>query len=232
MTAVPSLDGPLTAPAVTTTAPGPVPSLGDTESHGTLLAAVHGHPAVVVTVTVLLPPVANTFCAAGAMEKVQPSDCVTLNRWPAMVRDPLRGGPVAPATSNITAPLPRPSLPERIWIHESLDVAVHGHKELEARPSTRPDPPSGVKLAELVASVMSQVPASCVISARCPFTTRAPRRDAGSGLRAAANSTIPSPWPLCPDLTDNHPLSAEAVQVHSRVAAIATVPVPPLAGTI
>jgi hypothetical protein len=51
-------------------------------------------------------------------------------------------------------------------------------------------------------------------------------------LRAAANSTIPSPWPFCPDLTVSHAVSAEAVHVHSLVAAIETVPVPPAAGII
>jgi hypothetical protein len=64
------------------------------------------------------------------------------------------------------------------------------------------------------------------------LTTSAPRRIAGSGLRAAANSTIPSPWPLWPDLTLSQAVSAETVHVHSLVAAIETVPVPPAAGII
>ncbi len=111
---MPSRDGPLPGLTETTTAPGPDPSLGDTDIHGTLLAAIHGQPAVVVTATVLFPPDADMFCDGGAMENAQPSDWVTLKRWPAIVKAPLRGGPVVAATSNMTVPLPRPSLPERI----------------------------------------------------------------------------------------------------------------------
>jgi hypothetical protein len=114
MTAVPSRDGPLNPLTATITVPGPLPSAGEIETHGTLLAAIHGQPGAVETATVLVPPAADAFCPDGAIENVQPSDCVMLNRCPAIVSAPLRGGPVVAATSNMTAPLPRPSVTERI----------------------------------------------------------------------------------------------------------------------
>src|SRR3712207_2715917 len=94
--------GPSVGEMVNVTGPGPSPDARDTVSHGTLLAAVHGHPAVVLTLTDPVPPAAPMLRLVGAMEYVQPSDCVTLKRCPPTVIVPARGGPVVDSTSNTT----------------------------------------------------------------------------------------------------------------------------------
>ena len=53
----------------------------------------------------------------------------------------------------------------------------------------------------------------------------------GSGLADAANSTVPSPWPLLPDFRLSHPPSTLADHAHSRAAVTATTALPPSAGS-
>lgn len=66
---------------------------------------------------------------------------MTVNVWPAMVRVPLRGAPVAFAsTVNCTVPDPAPFEPAVIVIHGTLLTAVHAH-ESDAVTATEPDPP-------------------------------------------------------------------------------------------
>ena len=55
-TAVPERDLPELGATVTETEAGPVPEAGDRESHGTLLAAVHGQAAVAVIAICALVP--------------------------------------------------------------------------------------------------------------------------------------------------------------------------------
>lgn len=57
--AVPDRDGPLVGATVNATLPGPVPPLGEIVIQLTLLPAVHGHPAAVVTAIDPLPPAAS-----------------------------------------------------------------------------------------------------------------------------------------------------------------------------
>jgi hypothetical protein len=91
---------------------------------------------------------------------------MTANRSPATTIVPVRGAPVAAATSNATEPLPLPVEPERIVIQLESDAAVHEHIALEARTPTVPDPPAGVKLADESASCITQSAADCVTLAR------------------------------------------------------------------
>jgi hypothetical protein len=142
----------------------------------------------------------------------------------------LRGGAVEAGTSNDTVPLPCP-LVVRSWIQSAAVVADHVHIELDARIWSCPLPPPCPKLAALWPSTISQVPADWVISVRCPFAVIEPRRIWGSGLTPAANSTVPSPCPVAPDLMVSHVPSAVADQAHSRAAATATDAVPPSAGS-
>ena len=53
----------------------------------------------------------------------------------------------------------------------------------------------------------------------------------GSGLADAANSTVPSPWPLVPDFRLSHAPSALADHAHSRAAVTAMAALPPSAGS-
>jgi hypothetical protein len=133
--------------------------------------------------------------------------------------------------SNITAPVPVPLVGGRIVIQSESLTAVHVQSALDARTSTRPDPPDGSKLAASCPSVMVHSPAACEISARWSFSTMAPRRTVGSGLDAASNWTAPSPCPLTPALMLSHALSDDAVHAHSRAVVTAICPVPPVAGT-
>lgn len=118
---------------------------------------------------------------------------MTLNRWPAIVSDPTRGGPVVGATEIVTEPLPRPFAPDVISTHGESDVAVQVQSALEARTSMRSVPPAGGNSADESASDMVHSPAACVICARVPLTTMAPVRIWGSGFAVAENSTVPSP---------------------------------------
>ena len=58
--AVPVRDGPVVAAAFNVIVAGPDPVAGATVIHSALLAAVHGQPPVVVTVTFRVPPLAGT----------------------------------------------------------------------------------------------------------------------------------------------------------------------------
>jgi len=87
-----------------------------------------------------------------------------------------------------------------------------------------------LKLAALCPNEISQVPAVCMTSVRWPFAVIAPRRICGSGLAVAANSTVPSPCPLAPDLMLSHVPSTDADQAHSRAAVRLMEAVPPVAG--
>ena len=65
--AVPVRGGPVVAATVKLTAPLPVPELVASEIQLTSLAAVHGHPDAVVTLTVLDPPAAPAAYVEGAI---------------------------------------------------------------------------------------------------------------------------------------------------------------------
>ena len=110
------------------------------ETQFTLLEAVHGQPGAEVTVTALEPPEAPAAYVDGAIAYVQPSDCVTLKRNPAIVSVPVRGGPVVGATLNAMDAEPLPFTVE-IWIHGTSDATVQVQRELDAFTLTLPPPP-------------------------------------------------------------------------------------------
>jgi hypothetical protein len=193
MTAVPVRCGPLLDGTVSVTVPGPEPAWGLMPIHGTLLAAVHGHPAPLDTATLAEPPPGDRSWAFLSIAYVQPCDCVTLNRCPAIVSVPARGGPVVAATEIASGPLPLPVDDDVIWIHDESEVAVHEHRGLDACTSIRAVPPADEKSADGDDRVMMHSPAACVICARELFTMIAPVRACGSGFAPAANSTVPSP---------------------------------------
>src|SRR5262245_31155907 len=101
--------------------PLPVPDAPTTtESHPTLLAAVHSQLACVVTLTEIVPPDAPTdsdvlesvnVVQEGAGTGVAPS-CVTATDWPAIVNAPVRAALEGlGAAVNCTLPAPFPDAP-------------------------------------------------------------------------------------------------------------------------
>jgi hypothetical protein len=165
------------------------------------------------------------------MEYEQPGDWVMRNRWPAMVMVPVREGPLVAITSKGTSAEPFPFGSVRTTIQLESDSVLHVQRSLEARTPILPDPPSPGNEADVASSAIEHSPAACVRSARCPFTTTAPRRTTGSGLRTVASSTVPLPCPLAPDLMLSHDDSVDADHAHSRAADTATVAEPASAGT-
>ena len=87
-------------------------------------------------------------------------------RRPATSTVPVRGGPVAAATSYATVPFPVPLAPDRIVIQLESDTAVQVHIPLDARTPIVPEPPAGVKLSDGSASCIAQSAAACVMFAR------------------------------------------------------------------
>ena len=150
---------------------------------------------------------------------------------PAIVRPPVRGGPVVAATVNETIAEPLPLAPDVIEIQPVSDSAVHVHSALEARTSTLPEPPDCGIDAELSASVKRHVDAACVTAARVPLSMMPPLRATGSPLGAAENSTVPLPCPERPAVMLSHGVSGSAVQAHSRSVLTGITPLPPSAGT-
>jgi hypothetical protein len=222
----------LVAATLNRAAPGPLPAFSARVTQLPLLVAVHGQFGAVVTAIEPVPPLDGAANEEGLIAYEHPCDWVTAKRWPAAVIVPVREGPVAAATSkgSWAGPFPLPSA--RITIQLESDEAVQVHRLLDARTSTRPDPPSWGKVALPSPSENEHSPAACVTSMRRSLRITAPRRTAGSGLDAAANSTVPSPCPFAPARIVSHAPSVDADQAHSRAADTVMVPTPPCAGTL
>ena len=185
--------GPAVGATVNETAPDPVlfplPAVSVIQS--TLFETDHGHDApAAVTATLPVPPSAPVWYPVGlSVNEQSPAwrDWVMVNRWPATVIPPVRGGPVVAATSKFTTPAPVPFAAPRIVIQSASATAVHAQSALEALTSTRPDPPPRSKLPESGAREIVHSPAACMTSARWLLARIAPRRTSGSGLATASN---------------------------------------------
>jgi hypothetical protein len=117
---------------VTDTLPLPDPDAPPTFNHAALLAACHVHPvpAMTVTATGNVSPVAADVLAVGEIEKAHEVDpgWVTLNGVPPIITVPFRDAvPVCAATATVMAPLPVPELPAVTVSQPALLVAVHTH---------------------------------------------------------------------------------------------------------
>ena len=123
------LDVAVLAAMLNVTVPPPDPvAPAVTDSHETLLAAVHAQPAPTVTVTVPLPALDVADWLLDEIEEEQDAAaCVTVNVIPAIVSVPVRLAPVAvlAATLNATVPPPDPVAPPVTESHEVLLAAVH-----------------------------------------------------------------------------------------------------------
>jgi hypothetical protein len=115
------------------------------------LVAVHAQPAIVVTLTLPVPPDAATACVDGEMLNEQPKpDCVTVKMFPAIARVPVRDVvAVAAATAKVTVPLPEPDAPPLTDSQDALLAALHAHPD-PAVTATLPLPPAAAKDCEVV----------------------------------------------------------------------------------
>ena len=128
MVAVPVRGAPAFTSTESRTVSLPLPvAPATTVTQGTLLVAVHVHPADALTVTSMVAPEAGTFCCVGLMVELQLSGWLTVNAFPAIVSVPERAGPVFAAAAKVTDPLPEPLLPDVIVSQGALLVAVQPH---------------------------------------------------------------------------------------------------------
>jgi hypothetical protein len=122
---------PVLAATLNPTEPPPLPLAPEViESHEALLLAVHAHPAVVVTATLPLDALSETFWLVGEMEyehEAGGAAWFTVKACPAIESVPLRALPVLAATLKPTEPLPLPLAPEVIVSHDALLLAFHAH---------------------------------------------------------------------------------------------------------
>ncbi len=133
--------GPVFAAALKVIDPSPLPDVAPViVSQFTVDVAFHAQPLAAVTATVPVPPAAAIDWLAGAMEKLQPAACVTVNGVPAIVTVALRAAPVFGLTEKPTVPLPVPLAPLVIEIQGASLVAVHA-QPAPAVTVTLPVPP-------------------------------------------------------------------------------------------
>ena len=110
---------------------------------------------------------------------------------PAMVRVPLRAGPVFGATVNTTFPDPLPLAPAVMVIHGALLVAVHAQLPLELTATEFPAPPLAGSDSVVVARENPHAPA-CETVMVSPAIVKVPERCCPV-LAATVNCTTPPP---------------------------------------
>jgi hypothetical protein len=126
-------------------------------TQGTLLAAVHSHPAATLTVTVPEPPVCSTDCDSGSMLTWQPLPWLTVKICSPIRREPVRVGPSHGPMRNATVPGPAPEVADVIVIHAASLCADHG-QAVSVVTLIVPDPPSAPIDCDVGAMVTLQPP--------------------------------------------------------------------------
>ena len=126
-------------------------------------------PAALVTV---IPP-------GGMRAKLHPSACVTLNTWPAIVSEPVRGGPGIDCDGEIHGPVPGATPDVTLVIQVVPLVAVQAHPGVAVTAMGVPGPPAAATDWE-VGLIEYEHPAACwltekvcrppsaCLSAECP----------------------------------------------------------------
>jgi hypothetical protein len=228
MVAVPVREAPLLGSIVSSTVPLPLPLAPDvTLIHGALpaAAAVQAQPPGEVTLTLSGPPPAAGDADSGAMAKVHPSACDTVNVRPAIVKVPERAAPAFAAALKRTAALPVPLAPEVIESHDTLLVAVQPHPLPEVTFTVPVAPPAGTDC--VAGAIEYEQPLPCWTVNVWPPAVTAALRD-GPELSATVKRTCPSPVPSAGGVTVIH--GTDDAAVHAQPAAVCTVkePGPPL----
>jgi hypothetical protein len=139
---------------------------------------------------------------------------------------PVRAGPVFAVALMVTSEVPVPLPLDAMTIHETRETAVQTQNSCVVT-ATCSSPPAAPVLRVAGPTEISQVLASCAISARWPFTAMAPARVAVVRFGAAENGIVPEPCPLVLDMSVSHGTSAVAVHWHSRAVSTVIAPVPP-----
>jgi hypothetical protein len=123
------------------------------------------------------------------------ASCQTLTCWPATTTSADLAALPPAAIVRSTAALPAP---DAGWtaIHDTFDAADQLQSGLEAPIVTRAVPADALTFTSAGVTLNTHSAAACVISTRWSFSVMAPLRVTGSGLGAAAYSTLPSPCPL------------------------------------
>ncbi len=145
---------------------------------------------------------------------------------------PVRGAPVAAATSYFTVLLPVPLAPDRMVIQLESDTAVQVHMALDARTAIVPEPArrgeARRRLRQLHHAIGRRLRDIRALIVQLDHAAAA----GGSLFAAATYSTLPSPCPLPVPLIVSHEAVEFAVHAHSRLVVTATAPRPPDAGTL
>ncbi len=197
--------------------------------HGTLLVAVHGHAAALVTPTDPEPPALATENDCVLIPKVHAVLWLTVNVCPAMVSVPVRAGPVFGATVSGTVPFPLPLPAPAIETHGTLLVEVHAQPEAVVT-ATELEPP--VLATDCDCGLMSKrQPVLCVtVNCRWP-TLSVPTRE-GPFHAPTLNVTSPGPVPSVAEAIVIHGASLCADQEQAAAVVTLIAPDPPSAAMV
>lgn len=197
--------------------------------HALLLTAVHGQPAVTVTVLVPFPPDAVNDWLVGDVEGVHDvpdASWLTEKVVPAIVSEPVRlPEELLAATVNATMPLPAPDAPLVTVIHGLLLTAVHG-QPVVAVTVLLPFPPAAMN-DWLVGEIAGEHElAACVTVMVAPAIVSVPVR-LEAVLAATLKVTGPLPVPDAPLVTVIQLSLLTAVHGQSAAAVTLVLPFPP-----
>ena len=115
--------------------------------HEALFVAVQEHPLRTDTLMKPAPPIAGKESLDRLMSYSQGSGaasiCETVNVWPAIVSEPIRGAPLLLSGAvKPTEPLPVPVAPDVMVIHDTLLRAVQEQCAAVVTVTGLPDPPA------------------------------------------------------------------------------------------
>ena len=186
-----------------------------TLSHAALLAAVHEHPAAVVTAVVEAPPAEVSVREVGETPKVQLIPfCVTVTVCPATVSVPVRWAvDVFAVALKVTVPLPLPLAPPLMVSQAALLVAAHV-QPLAAVTAVVDEPAAEVNVDEVGDTPKVQLIPLCVTVTAWPATVSVPSRCEDDVFAVAVKVTVPFPFPLAPPLIVSQPALLVAVHPH------------------
>jgi hypothetical protein len=149
---------------------------------------------------------------------------------PAIVIDPLRGGPLFPAMERPTVPDPFPEAPDVIEIHDTCPgTLVVQSQPVPALTATLLDPPSA-SMVSWPGWIENEHPSDWLTVNTRPAIVSVPAR-ADPVLLATSTFTPPLPLPLAPDAIVSHDALLTAVHTHPLATLTDVATDPPLEPT-
>ncbi len=196
-------------------------------SHAALLAAVHEHPAALVTAVVEAPPAEVSVREVGETPKVQLTPfCVTVTVCPATVSVPVRSAvDVFAVALKVTVPFPLPLAPLLMVSQAALLAAVQAHPLAAVTPVVD-EPAAEVNERDVGDTPNVQLTPLCVTVTVCPAMVSVPTRWAVDVFAVMLKVTVPLPTPLMPAVTTSQVTFRTAVQEHPLGAVTAKVAEP------